>query len=107
GRLLKSFLTDATGFNSFRLLRSKRLESSSARADQRAAPGWLRPTFYVALAVLLLLTGTWSLFLLYWVLPLFSVFQVIVRWAALCEHRYDLGHTSVVEATPFIQLRWW
>ncbi|HLJ97380.1 MAG TPA: fatty acid desaturase [Gemmataceae bacterium] len=107
GRLLKSFLTDATGFNSFRLLRSKRLDESAPTSDRDAVPGWLRPSFYAGLAIVLLATGTWNLFLLDWLLPLFSVFQVIVRWAALCEHRYDLGRTSVMEATPFIQLRWW
>ena len=28
--------------------------------------------------------------LLYWLVPLLTVTQVLVRWGALCEHKYNL-----------------
>jgi hypothetical protein len=30
-------------------------------------------------------------FLLYWLLPLLTIMQVIVRWGAICEHHYFPG----------------
>jgi len=32
---------------------------------------------------------------------------VIVRWGAICEHRYNLIDPSIQESTPLIQPRWW
>ena len=47
------------------------------------------------------------LFLLFWLLPLLTVFQLIVRWGALCEHKYNLAGAGVAESTPLIVQRWW
>ena len=60
----------------------------------------------VGLVLLLSLTGTWHLFLLYWLLPLLTVFQLIVRWGALAEHKYNLPGASVAESTPVIVPSW-
>ena len=63
--------------------------------------------YYGFLAVLLLWTGAWWMFLIYWLVPLFTVMQAIVRWSAICEHRYDNPDASLLDSTPFIRLRWW
>jgi fatty acid desaturase len=67
----------------------------------------VRPLYFVLVAATLTLTGAWGLFLLYWVLPIVTLSQVIVRWGALCEHKYNLPGASVAESTPLIVLSWW
>ena len=51
--------------------------------------------------------GAWGLFLVYWLLPILTVSQLIVRWGAICEHKYNLPGASVPESTPLIVLSWW
>jgi len=75
---------------------------------KRAGPNLaLRLGYYGAVAFALSYTNTWAYFLLYWVLPIATVLQVIVRWGAICEHRYNLVNPSIPESTPLIQPRWW
>ena len=40
-------------------------------------------------------------------LPLLTVFQIIIRWGALCEHKYNLPDAALEESTPVIKLSWW
>ncbi len=63
--------------------------------------------YYGAIALALTLTNTWTYFLLYWIVPIATVLQVIVRWGAVSEHRYNLVNPSIQESTPLIQPRWW
>ncbi|MCI0457592.1 MAG: fatty acid desaturase, partial [Gemmataceae bacterium] len=104
GSLLKLLVTDATGIHVWRTLQGKRLPGSAK--DRPALPGQ-RAAFYLALALFLVTTGTWHLFLLYWVLPLFTIFQAILRLGAVCEHTYTAAHAAVAESTPCIKPRWW
>ena len=106
--LLKLFATDASGLNTIALIRGKR-GPAAARPEPgtRPMPRWVRPCFFLALAALLTWTQTWTVFLVFWVLPLLTVGQVLIRWGALCEHVYDLPGATVLEATPLIVLRWW
>ena len=108
GELLAIFLQDIVGINTVRLVRGKKLAiENAAFARRHRIPRWVRPAYYVALAGLLTFTGGWTVFLLYWVLPLVTVFQLIVRWGALCEHKYNLAGASVADSTPLILLSWW
>jgi fatty acid desaturase len=104
--LAKDFLTDLLGLNLLHVVRSKRPEESGPAARQQRFDG-VRVVYYVVLLGFLLGTQTWQVFLLYWLVPLVTVLQVIVRWAAICEHKYNLVSPSVVDATPMIRLRWW
>ena len=100
-RLVRLLLLDATGLLAWRLRNSK-------SADPPPGPGGLaRALYYAAVVLVLLLTHGWVPALLYWLLPLLTVFQAIIRWAAICEHKYDLINPTVAESTPFIKLRWW
>lgn len=105
-RLLRLFFLDATGLHTWQLIRSKSPPADAA-AHGPPAPPWLRPAYYLLVAGVLVATDTWLLFLLYWLLPLLTVLQVIVRWEAICEHKYDLVNPAVAESTPFIRLPWW
>jgi fatty acid desaturase len=105
---LKLFVTDALGINTLKLIRGKR-DSPQGFAFQRLyrIPRWVRPAYFLAVAGLLTWFHAWPLFLLYWVLPILTVTQLIVRWGAICEHKYNLAAASVADSTPLIVLRWW
>ena len=102
------FLRDALGLTLLQLVRGKsRTVRLPAFARRHAIPRWVRPAFYSAAVVVLTLTGSWSVFLVYWLLPLLFVFPVLVRWGAMCEHKYNLPGANVASSTPLIVLRWW
>lgn len=106
--LAKLMLTDVLGINTLGLIRGKKSAvGNPAFARRYRIPGWVRPAYFAALAAALTLSGTWTVFLLYWVLPLVTVSQVIVRWGAICEHKYNLPAASVAESTPLILLGPW
>jgi fatty acid desaturase len=105
--LFKLFLTDILGINTLRLIKGKR-ESTPDYAFRRPfpTPRWIRPLYYLLVAAVLSVTHCWDILLLYWLLPIVSVSQVIVRWGAICEHKYNLPGASVEESTPLIIPSW-
>ena len=107
-QIAKLFLTDALGINTLRLIRGKRSQTGAPAFTRRHRYSrWVRPIYFALLASALTLTGAWWIFLLYWVLPLLTVSQLIVRWGAICEHKYNLPGASMAESTPLILLRSW
>lgn len=101
-------LRDLTGLNVIKNLRSKSLSQPDPTIKARFyPPRWLRPAFLLALCTCLTLTHTWPIFLLYWLLPLLTVMQGIIRLGAITEHKYNLVNPSVEESTPLIELLWW
>jgi fatty acid desaturase len=104
--LVRTMLCDLVGLSALQFFKGKR-QAKSAGQGPTGIGRVLRPAYYLLLAVLFTVTGTWGEFLLYWVLPLFTALQVIIRWGAICEHKYDLVGPTVIESTPFIQQRWW
>ena len=105
-RFARLLLSDLVGLNVWRLLKGKRLEGNAFKRPH-PTPKWIRLTFYGAVAIALTATNTWHLFLLYWLLPLVTVFQVIVRWGGICEHKYNLRNASIGDSSPIIVPRWW
>jgi fatty acid desaturase len=67
----------------------------------------LRGSFYVALAAAVTSFNVWPEFLLFWVLPLLTTTQLLVRWIAAIEHKYNSPNASVHAVTPIIRLKWW
>lgn len=108
-QLLGLFLRDILGFNVIKLYKGKRLKKDQTVVFKRklAIPKWVHAAYLATALVVLVLTGTWDEFLIYWMIPLLTVFQVIVRWGALCEHKYNLANAALEDATPVITLRWW
>ncbi len=104
----KLFLADIIGINTLKLIRGKKPASEApAFARRYRIPAWVRPLYFALAAAALTFTHGWIVFLVYWVLPLLTVTQLIVRWGAICEHKYNLPLASVAESTPLILLRWW
>lgn len=108
GFFLLVVLRDLAGISAVKTLRAKSLNECAAKVKTRFyPPRWLRPAFLVVLATTLTLTHTWTMFLLFWMLPLLTVLQGIVRLGAITEHKYNLIDPSVEESTPLIELLWW
>lgn len=101
-------LGDLFGLNIFKNYKSKQAGIVNAEYNIHGPILVLiRIACFGILFYLLTIYGVWSYFLLYWALPLFTVLQVIVRWGAICEHRYNLINPSLEEATPMILPTWW
>lgn len=105
--LIKLLLSDLSGLSFYRILRGKRLENKNVYNRPYPIPKWLRPGFYISIAILLTYFAMWPIFLVYWVLPLIIFLPLIVRLGAICEHVYNLPQASIVESSPLIILRWW
>ena len=106
--LLKLALRDLSGINIFATARGKRVADGQVRFQRPGYnPKWLRPVFLLGVIAVLIATGTWPLALLYWLLPLLTVMQLIIRWGAICEHEYNREKAAVKETTPLIKLAWW
>lgn len=105
--LIRLLLSDVTGLSFLKLLKGKKLENKNVYNRPYPSPRWLRPAFYISLALVLTSLNMWPLFLIYWILPLVTILPLIVRLAALCEHIYNIPKASVVESSPLIILSWW
>jgi fatty acid desaturase len=106
-QLAKLFLSDLLGLTFIKLVMGKRLAEAHAFKRPHPTAKWVRPAYYLVAAALLTYTGMWSVFLMYWVLPLMTVFAAIVRLGAIAEHIYDLPSASVVDASPLMLQKWW
>ena len=105
---LKILLGDILGLNIIRLFKGKKGASNNTTSPRaNITPTFLRPAFYLTLFTVLTLTGTWGIFLLYWMLPLLTILQIIIRWGAVCEHQYNRLGASVQETSPLIILKRW
>jgi len=104
GRLAMLFLQDLTGLSVIRLLMRRHYDGEPGSTFKRKhpSPRGARILFLAALLTGLTLTGGWSLFLLYWVVPLVTVLPAIVRWGAICEHRYGEQGAALEDSTPVI-----
>jgi fatty acid desaturase len=108
---LASFLRivarDVTAMNVIRLIRGKTAPRTDEFTRRHPTPKWLRIGFFVTLATVLTLVGGWTTFLIYWVAPLLTVAQLMIRWIAIAEHEYNIENGSIHETTPLLQLTWW
>jgi fatty acid desaturase len=106
-QLLGIALRDLSGMNVIRLIRGKKAHATTEFTRRNPTPKWLRIGFFVALATVLTLAGGWKVFLLYWVLPILTVTQLMLRWVAVAEHEYNIEDGSIHATTPLLQLNWW
>lgn len=107
-QFLKLAFSDLSGLNVIATIRGKRVEGGQVTFQRRGFnPKWMRPVYLLAIVGALVATGTWKLALLYWLLPLLTVMQLIIRWGAVCEHEYNHENGFVTETTPLIELKWW
>ena len=107
GHLGKLFLTDLLGLNLWQLIKGKKLDADFPLFKRPTClPAWVRPAYYVFAAIIFTFTNSWDIFLLYWLVPLLTILQVIVRWGAICEHQY-IPNATVAGCSPIIILQWW
>ena len=106
-QLAKLFLTDLLGLTFIKLVLGKRPGEGHGFARPHPTPKWMRPAYFLVAAALLTYTGTWTAFLIYWLLPLVTIFPAIVRLGAITEHIYDLPSATVVDASPLMLQTWW
>ena len=110
GRLARLFLSDLFGLSFLKLLKGKGADKGTNVGifkRPHPTPQWVRPVYYLIVAAALTYTGMWPVFLLYWVLPIMTVFLVIIRLGAITEHVYDLPGASVIESSPLLIQTWW
>jgi fatty acid desaturase len=106
-KLAKLFLSDLLAFNVWKMIKGKMAKGDYTLFKRPSKiPRWIRPAYYILLSIILTLTHSWGVFLLYWIVPLMTIFQVIVRWGALCEHQY-VANAGVIDTTPIIIPKWW
>jgi fatty acid desaturase len=105
--LSRLLLTDLLGLNLWKLIQGKRMMRPVPEFARWAPPLATRLLYYLILAAVITAMGAWTIVLLYWVLPLLTVTQALLRWGALCEHKYNLAGPSVAQSSPIIVLRWW
>lgn len=106
--LLKIALRDVTSLNTIALIRGKTAPRNAEEFQRRnPTPKWLRVLFFVSAGALITIFGVWPQFLLYWVLPVVSITQLLVRWIAVIEHQYGVENAHVHDVTPMIRLKWW
>ncbi len=104
-KLLSLFLQDLSGVTFVKyVLGGKKAQMFDKKLFERKhpSPAWLKPAFFAAIALVLTLVGGWFYFLVYWVVPLVTVFPVIVRWGAICEHSYGEEGATPEETSPVI-----
>ncbi len=105
--LARTFLREFLGLNLIKLIKGKTTGGPAPYQRLGAIPVWIRPVYYAGWAVLLTVLGGWSEFLVFWLLPLLTVMQALLRWEAICEHQYGIEGARVEDTTPLIVLPWW
>jgi len=108
-KLIGLFLKDITGISFLEYVFRPKAKPGDAPIIKRQnrSPRWLRPSFLLALAFALTITGEWMNFLVLWVFPLMFLFPAIVRWGAICEHVYGHENASVSASSPLIMPTLW
>lgn len=103
--LLGLFLKDLVGLTLIRNIKSKNVTVPDEQFRRRnPTPAWFKIGYFCIAAAILTVTHGWWVFLIYWVIPLVTVLQVLVRWGALCEHIYGVEDGLVEDTSPTIIL---
>ena len=100
-------LKDLVGMTFIENVKGKNVEDTAVSAPRLwETPKWVKPAYFLVAAAIITATHSWPIILLYWVLPLLTFVQIIVRWGGICEHRYIYNGT-LEETTPLIIKPWW
>jgi len=103
--LFRLFARDLSGLSTYKLIRGKTTSLNSEEFG-RTTPKLMRPIFFLTIISVLTFFHLWPIFLLYWLLPGLTIFQLIVRWGALTEHIYNTPGMKVEENSPLIIPTW-
>lgn len=101
------FFRDLIGASFFAFLSGKRSGRPTSIKRPPPLPAWFRVAYYLGIGALSLRLGVWRHILVLWIVPLVTVFPAIVRFGAICEHKYNVASGKLEESTAVIVLRWW
>lgn len=108
GRMLRMLAMDITGLNTIKLIKGKTGKPGMEEFKRKnPSPLWLRLVFYAVAAALISWVHGWTVFLIYWIVPVLTVAQIGIRWIAVIEHEYNVEDSKVLEVTPLIRLKRW
>ncbi|TXI26098.1 MAG: fatty acid desaturase [Nitrosomonas sp.] len=108
GAMVAIVLRDLSGINTIKLIRGKTAPKNADEFQRKnPSPSWLRWVFYSIIAVILTIAEGWTVFLIYWILPLLTSTQLCIRWIAVSEHQYNIENANSRDVTPLIFLKWW
>ncbi len=106
-QLAKIFLKDLVGLTIIENFKGKNVKDTAVLAPRLwETPKWVKPLYFLSIALFVTYTNSWDIVLIYWILPLVTFMQIIVRWGGICEHRYIYNGT-LEETTPLIIKPWW
>jgi fatty acid desaturase len=106
-KLLKLLLRDLASLNTIELIRGKTAPKGAEFQRPNPTPKWVRPVFYISATALITWLHAWTAVLLYWVLPILTLTQVLVRLLAAAEHEYGHEGAGVHHVTPLVRFTWW
>jgi fatty acid desaturase len=103
-KLIGLFARDLVGISFVQFLVNKNKTKFDDTLFKRIfpSPKWLKPAYFAALAIVLTFVHGWTVFAIFWMLPLMTIFPAIVRWGAICEHAYGEEGAGVEETSPVI-----
>jgi fatty acid desaturase len=108
GRMLRMLAMDITGLNTIKLIKGKTGKPGMEEFKRKnPSPLWLRLVYYALAAGVITWVHGWTIFLIYWIVPVLTVAQIGIRWIAVIEHEYNVEDSTVLEVTPLIRLTWW
>lgn len=99
-------LSDFFGINIVKMIKGKNKDVGIIKRPN-VMPTWVRIMYLLFFAGLFTYFHIWTIFRIYWILPMLTVLQLIVRLGAICEHKYNVLGGIVAESTPIITLSWW
>ncbi len=67
----------------------------------------IRTLYYLFFIILFTYFELWTIFALYWLVPMLTFFQLFMRLGAINEHKYNVLSTNINDSTPIIIPRWW
>jgi fatty acid desaturase len=106
--LMVIFIKDISSLNLIKTIAGKNQKENTLNI-KRLGPSypWLRLAYFIAWVIFLTFTHGWTIFLIYWILPLVTFLQVFVRLGAICEHVYipeaQLEETTAIIVPTFLE----
>ena len=81
-----------------RAVRSLSKKQKSVEGSGQSGSDYFRPIYYITLALLFTVTGSWITFLIFWILPLFTVLPCLLRIRSMARHfglphQHELNHS--------------
>ena len=101
------FFKDSLGGTFLELISGKRKHKEGLISRPALLPTWLRLFYYAVIVGLSIWLGFWKELLVLWIIPLLIVLPAIVRFSAICEHKYDIASGKIEESTATIIPHWW